>query len=195
MHIEDELIRHLHEGGVVAYPTSTLPGLGALPNQKGLNALFSIKMRDASKPVSLGVISLEQALDLVIIPSEIIEMERSFPKGSLSFVLPAIEETDPRLGGQWIAVRCFAHPIARMLVSAVGPITATSANEAGQEPAPSAEQAGMVLGLPSFAVLPGDCPGGKGSTFVRYDKEQEKIEVLREGVISNSQISDWLDKK
>ena len=195
MHIEDELIRHLHEGGVVAYPTSTLPGRGALPNQKGLNALFSIKMRDASKPVSLGVLSLEQALDLVIIPSEIIEMERSFPKGSISFVLPAIEETDPRLGGQWIAVRCFAHPIARMLVSAVGPITATSANEAGQEPAPSAEQAGMVLGLPSFAVLPGDCPGGKGSTFVRYDKEQEKIEVLREGVISNSQISDWLDKK
>ena len=59
--ISAELQRHLVEGGVVAYPTSTLPGLGCLPTKKGLDNLFEIKNRRNDQPVSLGVASLSQA--------------------------------------------------------------------------------------------------------------------------------------
>ena len=66
--ISAELCRILNEGGVVAYPTSTLPGLGCLPTKKGLDRLFEIKNRRDDQPVSLGVASLSQASELVKVP-------------------------------------------------------------------------------------------------------------------------------
>jgi L-threonylcarbamoyladenylate synthase len=191
--IDPLFLEHLKAHGVVAYPTSTLPGLGALPTKEGLDALFSLKKRDPSKPVSLGVLSLEQASTLVEVPEIAHELEQHFPKGSMTFVLKAHQELDARLGGQWVAVRCFAHPTARELVEHVGPITATSANEAGETPCDSAEAAGKLLGLPAFAILPGTCPGGHGSTFVRI--EGTNIEIIREGVLSEFEIRRWLDGK
>jgi L-threonylcarbamoyladenylate synthase len=184
------LLQHLKANGVVAYPTSTLPGLGALPTKEGLDALFLLKKRDAGKPVSLGVLSLEQASSLVDVPPLAHDIEQYFPKGSMTFVLKAHHEMDARLGGQWVAVRVFAHPTARELVEMVGPITATSANEAGETPCDSAEEAGELLGLPSFAILSGMCPGGQGSTFVRIDGSN--IDILRPGVLSEIEIRHWL---
>ena len=59
--IPSSIIETLNDGGVVAYPTSTQPGLASLPTQQGLDALFALKQRPAHMPVSLGVESVEQA--------------------------------------------------------------------------------------------------------------------------------------
>jgi L-threonylcarbamoyladenylate synthase len=190
--IEDALVQHLKNSGVVAYPTSTLPGLGALPTKEGLDALFELKNRSADKPVSLGVLSLEQARDFVHVSAFVEKMEKHFPKGSITFVLKAHQEFDARLGGWWVAVRCFSNQIARQLVERVGPITATSANEAGEVPESTAEDAGRILRLPHFAILPGQCPGGIGSTFVKIDGDENTVTVLREGVLSKQDILDWI---
>ena len=69
--LSSELIAHVNEGGVVAYPTSTLPGLACLPVESSLDALFELKQRPADKPVSLGVLSLDQAASLVQVPEKI----------------------------------------------------------------------------------------------------------------------------
>jgi L-threonylcarbamoyladenylate synthase len=190
--IDDALIQHLHNNGVVAYPTSTLPGLGALPTKEGLDALFNLKRRGADKPVSLGVLSLEQANEFVHVSPFVQKIENHFPKGSITFVLKAHQEFDARLGGWWVAVRCFSNQIARQLVERVGPITATSANEAGEVPESTAEDAGRILRLPHFAILPGQCPGGIGSTFVKIDGDENTVTVLREGVLSKQDILDWI---
>ena len=58
--ISDEQIAYIRNGGVIAYPTSTLPGLGCIPTKEGLDALFTLKSRSPDKPVSLGVASLQQ---------------------------------------------------------------------------------------------------------------------------------------
>jgi len=192
--IDDALVEHLHNNGVVAYPTSTLPGLGALPTMQGLDALFNLKKRSADKPVSLGVLSLEQASEFVHVSPFVLKMEKHFPKGSITFVLKAHQEFDARLGGWWVAVRCFSNHIARQLVERVGPITATSANEAGEVPESTAEDAGQILGLPTFAILPGSCPGGVGSTFVRVENDENTITVLREGVLSKEEIDIWIEQ-
>ena len=63
--ISTQLIEYLELGGVVAYPTSTLPGLGCLPIKNGLDSLFAMKNRSDEQPVSLGVFSLEQAEEIV----------------------------------------------------------------------------------------------------------------------------------
>jgi L-threonylcarbamoyladenylate synthase len=191
--INEALVDHLLHGGVVAYPTSTLPGLACLPNAEALDALFALKQRPADKPVSLGVLSLDQAEALVHVPDDVRRLEAAFPQGGFTFVLDAKEPLDARLGGARIAVRCLAHPVARALVERMGPITATSANESGEVPADTAEEAGRGLGLPEHALLPGACPGGLGSTFVNVTQGDDGVEVtvMREGVIPTRSVIEW----
>ena len=191
--IPEALVDHLLNNGVVAYPTSTLPGLACLPNPEALDVLFELKQRPANKPVSLGVLSLEQAAALVRVPQDVRALEAAFPQGGLTFVLDAVEPLDARLGGSRVAVRCLAHPVARALVERTGPITATSANESGDVPADTAEEAGSGLGLPDHAVLPGVCPGGLGSTFVSVTSGNGGVEVtvMREGVVPSDSVMKW----
>ena len=188
-----DLIAHVKENGVVAYPTSTLPGLACLPTEASLDALFELKQRSADKPVSLGVLSLDQATSLVTVPEKVRALEAAFPTGVFTFILDAVEPLDPRLGGERVAVRCLAHPSARALVEAFGPITATSANESGETPANTAEAAGASLGLPDHAVLLGDCPGGVGSTILNVTEGSDGVEVtvIREGIVPAHSVIQW----
>ena len=188
-----DLIAHVKENGVVAYPTSTLPGLACLPTEASLDALFELKQRSADKPVSLGVLSLDQATSLVTVPEKVRALEAAFPTGVFTFILDAVEPLDPRLGGERLAVRCLAHPSARALVEAFGPITATSANESGETPANTAEAAGAALGLPDHAVLSGDCPGGVGSTILNVTEGSDGVEVtvMREGIVPAHSVIQW----
>ena len=191
--LSSELIAHVNEGGVVAYPTSTLPGLACLPVESSLDALFELKQRPADKPVSLGVLSLDQAASLVQVPEKIRALEASFPKGVFTFILDAVTPLDVRLGGSRVAVRCLAHPTARKLVEAFGPITATSANESGEPPEATAEAAGASLGLPNHAILAGDCPGGVGSTILSVTEGRDGVEVtvMREGIVPTHSVVQW----
>ena len=188
-----DLIAHVKENGVVAYPTSTLPGLACLPTEASLDALFELKQRSADKPVSLGVLSLDQATSLATVPEKVRALDAAFPTGVFTFILDAVEPLDPRLGGERVAVRCLAHPSARALVEAFGPITATSANESGETPANTAEAAGASLGLPDYAVLPGDCPGGVGSTILNVTGGSDGVEVtvIREGIVPAHSVIQW----
>lgn len=177
----------------MAYPTSTLPGLACLPTASALDALYELKGRTADKPVSLGVLSLDQASKLVHVPQIVVELEMAFTRGGITFVLDAVESLDDRLGGHRVAVRCMAHPTARAIVERVGPITATSANEAGIRPESSAQEAGRVLGLPHHAILNGTCPGGLGSTFVGVTLTETgpEVTVMREGVVPANDVMKW----
>ena len=191
--LSSELIAHVNDGGVVAYPTSTLPGLACLPVESSLDALFELKQRPADKPVSLGVLSLDQAASLVQVPEKIRALEASFPQGVFTFILDALTPLDVRLGGSRVAVRCLAHPTARTLVEAFGPITATSANESGEPPEATAEAAGASLGLPNHAILAGDCPGGVGSTILSVTEGRDGVEVtvMREGIVPTHSVVQW----
>ena len=191
--LSSELIAHVNDGGVVAYPTSTLPGLACLPVESSLDTLFELKQRPADKPVSLGVLSLDQAASLVQVPGKIRALEASFPQGVFTFILDAVTPLDVRLGGSRVAVRCLAHPTARKLVEAFGPITATSANESGEPPEATAEAAGASLGLPNHAILAGDCPGGVGSTILSVTEGRDGVEVtvMREGIVPTHSVVQW----
>jgi len=185
---------HLRSGGLVVYPTSTLPGLGCLPTKVGLDNLYSTKSRPDSMPVSLGVSSLEQVSHLVIIPSFLKELLETFTKGGITTILPAIKTLDERLGGNQVAIRVFSHPDAISLVDEVGVITATSANESGTEAECSTEIAAERLGVTKF--IPGICPNGLGSTFIRLEKSDDekrgwRLTIIREGVVPQPDVIRW----
>lgn len=189
----------LRSNGVIAFPTSTLPGLAALPTQQGLDALFFLKLRRADQPVSLGVASLEQASEFVDVPPFAHELLNAFETGSLTLILDAREPLDNRLGGSRVAVRVFAHPAAKALAQAVGPVTATSANRSGELPKTDSVQAGRDLGLSEDAIVHGECPGGKGSTLVSVEKSTDSshgysVTIMREGVVPQSDVTAWMLK-
>ena len=185
---------HLESGGLVVYPTSTLPGLGCLPINSGLDNLYSTKNRPETMPVSLGVASMEQAEAIVEIPDFLNEFLSAFTKGGITTILPAKETMDPRLGGDNVAIRIFSHPAATSLAEKFGPITATSANESGVAPECNTEIAAEILGIEHF--VPGMCPNGLGSTFIKFEKSNDetrgwRLTVMREGVIPRADVMRW----
>ena len=197
--ISDELRQLLNEGGVVAYPTSTLPGLGCLPTKKGLDNLFRVKNRSYDQPVSLGVASLSQASELVDVPKFAISLLDDFPLGSITLILDANHTLDSRLGGDRVAVRVFADPVAKNLAEVVGPITATSANPSGVQPNNNVSLAAQTLNLRKISILEGNCPGGKGSTILSLEKNSlEKggfsVTIMREGVVPRADVMSWMMK-
>ena len=78
---------HLESGGLVVYPTSTLPGLGCLPIKSGLDNLYATKNRPESMPVSLGVANMEQVSEIVEIPNFLNEFLSEFVKGGITTIL------------------------------------------------------------------------------------------------------------
>ena len=185
---------HLESGGLVVYPTSTLPGLGCLPIKSGLDNLYATKNRPESMPVSLGVANMEQVSEIVEIPNFLNEFLSEFVKGGITTILPAHQELDSRLGGNNVAIRVFAHPEAISLAEKFGPITATSANESGVDPECDTEVAARILGIDQF--VPGVCPNGLGSTFVKLEKNEAEIRgwrltVMREGVVPRHDVMRW----
>ena len=71
-----------------------------------------------------------------------------------------------------IAIRVFSNPIAIELSNECGPIIATSANISGQEPVEDCREAARLLGLENNRWIEGICPGGKGSTILRFENEK-----------------------
>ena len=190
----DIMQSYLSNGGLIVYPTSTLPGLGCLPTKSGLDNLFKAKNRLASMPVSLGVSSINQVADFVEVPDFLEDFLDQFVKGGITTILPAKTKQDARLGGDYIAIRVFSHPSAVKLAEKYGPITATSANESGEMPLANTEDAAKNLGIEQF--VPGICPNGVGSTYVKFEKNNSemrgwRLTLMREGVVPHSDVKRW----
>ena len=191
--ISQNVIANLRSGLPIVYPTSTLPGLGGIPNKETLARVYELKNRKDTMPVSLGVADLNQVKDLVIIP-EIARILDYFPKGSLTLILEAKQALDSRLGGNMVAIRVFSNPIAIELSNECGPIIATSANISGQEPVEDCREAAQLLGLENHRWIDGICPGGKGVRFLNLKMKNilKKVTIIREGVVLSSDVMEWM---
>ena len=197
-----DIVRWALSGNCLVYPTSTLPALGCIPTTKSLDDLYRIKKRSAMSPVSLGVTGLSQASEIVEIPDDVPEILESFPEGSLTIVLKAIEKMDERLGGFQVAVRVVTHPVAKKLLGKTGPLTATSANLSGEEPMVDCLSAAENISTPEFPIeaVEGLCQGGLPSTLIAWHTvcdtpESMSIEVIREGKISSEEVYSWWRKR
>ena len=196
--ITPEALSIVSSEGCIVYPTSTQPALGCLPTRSALDGLYTIKNRPSHMPVSIGVADLEQASDLVELTDDIPDLLASFPEGSLTLVLPAKKTLDNRLGADKVAIRVVSHPVAKALLRAVGPLTATSANISGTPPKSNCldavdalQKAGHKVGL-----VEGNTPGGSPSTLIAWysvcdASDNTSIEVLREGIVPTEEVLQW----
>ena len=135
---------HLVQGGLLAYPTETVYGLGSAPTEGPLAALATLKGRPARKPFLLLVSSRDMAEAWgLVMPPGAEALAREFWPGPLTLVLPGGAGRLPeRLRGPegGIAVRHTSHQLVARLVRGLGfPLTSTSANSPGEAPAPGPE--------------------------------------------------------
>lgn len=190
----EETIHAIQHGGVVAFPTDTVFGLGAsLKHPDALERIYRVKGRDKAKPLPVLLSSLDK-LDLVTPPpgARVLALLRAFWPGPLTVVLPAIAGLPPQVvaSDNTVGVRIPNHSIALALAErAGGALATTSANRSGEPPACSAED--IVAHLPDdidIVLKGGYSPCGEASTVIRVDNA--RIATIRVGVIPSNEIEE-----
>jgi len=192
----DVAVRILAEGGLVAFPTDTVYGVGAhafQPDAVERIYIAKFRPRDKAIPILLG-----QADDLLLVAEEITEIvwllaERFWP-GGLTLVLPKRASVPDVVsaGGPTVAVRVPDHPVPLALMAALGaPLAATSANLSGRPSPVTAQEVEAELGGRIELILDGGrCPGGIPSTVL--DLTTDPPTILRAGAIGVEEIrSAW----
>lgn len=184
--------RLIRRGGLVAFPTETVYGLGADALQgRAVARIFAAKGRPVGRPLIVHVADLEQVEQVVsAIPDSARELIRRFWPGPLSLVLPrsAALPGEVSAGLPTVAVRMPAHPVALRLIRSAGvPIAAPSANRFGR---PSPTRLRHVLqelaGKIDAVIDGGPCPVGVESTVL--DLSGARPAILRPGGISREQL-------
>jgi L-threonylcarbamoyladenylate synthase len=168
----------VRSGGVIAFPTDTVFGLGAAADDEiATRRVFHIKGRPVGLPLILMVAEETQLAGWVHVDSRSEAMMRRWWPGPLTLILHA-------MGGGTLGVRIPKHKVALDLLKAAGPLMTTSANLHGRDPAMTAAEAD----LPGVvAVLSGGtAPGGLVSTVV--DLTGPEPHVLREGAITTPEL-------
>ncbi len=184
-------VRILQKGGVIAFPTDTVYGLGADAfNHTAVERIYQIKNRPKYQQFPLLISDVKQMTTLAgSIPEIAWFLARRFWPGGLTLIL---SKTNPAPAcppsALTIAVRVPNHPVCRALIEHLGnPITGTSANISGQPAALTAEEVEQQLeGKIDLIINGGKCPGGKESTIV--DTTHEPPVILRQGIIPSHEI-------
>jgi L-threonylcarbamoyladenylate synthase len=177
----------LRAGGLVAFPTETVYGLGALVrDERAVQGIFVAKGRPAAVPLIVHVRDREQSLRFVsAMSTEATVLAERFWPGPLTLVLARSARVPDAVtaGGSTVGVRAPAHPVALALIEALGDgIAAPSANRYGGLPPVRADHVMKALEGRIDAVLDGGlCTGGLESTVV--DATVSPMSVLRRGAV------------
>ncbi|GMQ83813.1 MAG: Sua5/YciO/YrdC/YwlC family protein [Gammaproteobacteria bacterium] len=164
--------RCIRKGGVVAYPTEAVFGLGCDPaNPLAVARLLALKNRPWQKGLILIASNLQQLEPWLqaLSDSASQQLNKSWP-GPTTWLLPASRSCPDWLTGthDTLAVRISAHPLVRRLCDILdGPVISTSANSSGQRPARSVLDVRLRFGTQIDFVLPGMLGGRKKPTRIR----------------------------
>lgn len=186
------IIKSLKEGGVVAFPTETVYGLGAdISNEMAIQKIYSLKGRDFQKPLSIFVSSLEMLEEYVCeITPEAERLVKKYWPGPLTLIFKANQNVSKTVcaGGDTVGVRMSSHPIvAHILREFEKPITATSANVSGLPSAQSYEQVLHYFSTKIDYVVESKWEGATLESTV-VDVTGLECRILREGELTRQEI-------
>lgn len=184
----------LRGGGLVAFPTETVYGLGAdATNPMAVARIYAAKGRPAFNPLIAHVTDLDAARREAVLPADALRLAASFWPGPLTLVAPSQPDGTvcelARAGLPSVALRAPAHPVARGLIAAFGrPIAAPSANRSGHvSPVTAAHVAADLDGRVDLILDGGKTPAGLESTIISF--LGPKPVMLRPGPVSRDDIA------
>jgi L-threonylcarbamoyladenylate synthase len=180
----------LQAGGLVAFPTDTVYGVGALAfDAKAVESIYFAKDRPVEKaiPVLIG-----DPADLEKVGTDIPDSARKlasrFWPGPLTILVPKRTDLPESVSATaTVGVRVPDHEVARALLGAAGPMAVTSANISGKQSPVTAQEVYEQLKDRIDLIIDGDkTPGGVPSTLV--DCTSAELKVLREGPIPLAEL-------
>ncbi len=182
----------LKQGGIVAFPTDTVYGLGAaISLGQAVERIYRVKKRPRNMALPLLLADVSQISEVAQpVPEVAWLLAEKFLPGALTLVLPKSPSVADIITGKGktVAIRIPAHPVPIALAQGLGtPIVGTSANLSGHPSSLTAEEVYAQLGDRVDLIIDGGrCPGGKESTIVNLTGETPLI--LREGAISREEL-------
>ena len=192
----------LNAGGIVAFPTDTVYGLGAVfDDEKAVDKIFAAKGRNENKPLSILVSDIGQVEMLADIGKgekreNALSLMKAFWPGALTLIFkkkPGIPD-NVTARGDTIGVRMPDLDVTRELISLVGkPLAAPSANTSGKRSGVTLEDVLEDLDGKIDAVVDGGrCDIGLASTVVDMTKDEPLI--LRQGVITKEMMDEAMGR-
>jgi L-threonylcarbamoyladenylate synthase len=192
-----EAARVLRDGGLVAFPTETVYGLGAdATNGEAVAAIFAAKGRPLFNPLIVHVAGLAEARAHVEFSPRAQALAETFWPGPLTLVLPRKKDSPLSLlvsaGLDTVAIRAPSHPAALALLRQAGrPVAGPSANPSGQVSATTAAHVAESLdGKVDFILDAGSATLGIESTVIGFDGDRPLL--LRPGAVPRAEIEDMI---
>jgi L-threonylcarbamoyladenylate synthase len=186
----------LRRGEVVVFPTETFYGLAAdALNPAAVERVAALKGRAADSPIAVIIANRAMLADIAAeVPPAAEKLIARFWPGPLTLVLPAKKNLPaPLVNAEGkIGVRVSSHPVAARLARDLGrPLTATSANPSGKEPARTLAEARAYFTGKLDVFLDGGALAGKiGSTVAEI--AGERLKIIREGEIAAEELKKCL---
>lgn len=184
-------------GGLIAFRTDTLYGLGADPfNRQAVQKLKQLKGREGHKPILIIVSDRAAVTRYVTAPTPHFELlAKTFWPGPLTLIGKASPGVPDEItaGTQTVGVRLPVDEDVRALVELCGgALTATSANPAGEKPAETAQQAFAYFGESIDLVFDAGAASAQPSTVVDVSSTEPRL--IREGTIAWSEIEATIER-
>ena len=181
----------LEQGGVVAFPTETVMGLGVVfNNRKAYDKLNKVKERPEDKPYTMMVANVEDISKYAIINEATQRVIDAFMPGSITILVNVKKNSVSSYvthNTDIIGIRIPTNIEARVLLEMVNiPLLVPSANKSGSKPALNSDEVKEIFGSELDFVMPGKAKGEVPSTIVDLTKETPK--VVRPGPISEKEI-------
>ncbi len=188
-------IEILKTGGLVAFPTDTVYGVGALAfDGKAVESIYAAKDRPVEKAIPVLIGDSDDLEKVGIdIPDSAHRLASRFWPGPLTILVPKRADLPGAVSStSTVGVRVPDHDVARALLQAAGPMAVTSANISGkQSPVTAEEVYEQLAGRIDLILDGGKTPGSVPSTLV--DCTASELTVLREGPISLEELLSALD--
>lgn len=175
----DNAVRILKNGGVIAYPTDTVYGIGCdALNQEAIKRVFELKGRDYSKPLSIACLNVRMVEKYAYVPKEIAKIFQELLPGPFTILLKKKKSITNLVSANMkkVGVRIPDNELCLNVIKQFdNPIITTSANISGEDEINDFKD----LQIPVDYIIKGKCKFNQPSTV--FDPEGNKI--LREGVM------------
>lgn len=184
----------LENGGLVAFPTDTVYGLGTSAfDSDAVMRIYVAKDRPPEKAIPILLSSLAEIGLVTTAPGfEALTLARRFWPGPLTIVVSKHPRVPEAVAGATIGVRVPDHPVALALLALSGPLAVTSANLSGSpSPVTAAQVIEQLQGRVDLILDGGDTPGGIASTVV--DCTSSELTILRRGPLTLQDLRSALD--
>lgn len=195
----EQAVEVVRWGGVVAFPTDTVYGIGALASiDEAVLRLYQIKGRSVEKAIPVLFADVGQMLRAArSVPEIARRLAERFLPGGLTLVLPKAASVSNIVSGglDTVALRVPSHPVALAILGRLGaPLATTSANPSGKPSPITAKEVHQILGDQIDLVIDGgECTVGRDSTVV--DVSDGVPRLLREGAIAWRDIVEFCQRE